>query len=395
MRRQYAVFGDVRFERLAGLSNGHLYNLRRSATYRRQRTVVAKTQATHSTIGHRRKPQPGGQPGYVRVDTVHQGDQDGAKGVYHVNMVDDVTQFQFVGNVQAISERFLLPVLEGLIKAFPFVIQGIHADNGSESIHHCVAALLNKLRIGAFTKSRPRHCNDNALAESKNASVVRKHLGHGHIPRRLAPVVNEFTQHVLSPFLNTHRPCLFPTHILDAKGRVTKRYRDSDVMTPYDKLKSLDNAERFLNPGVSPSTSSTPSPTPSATSRPPTRSTMPATPCSSPSGALGATRPDPPPHPHNPPSGLIRAVAPSGATPLSPTPPLSHRPPLSTRAGDRSGLAQVLRALQHPPSIHSLPNSAYRSCYLPPSGSSPYWKRLTGCLACSTRAEGPFIGRIL
>ena len=86
-----------------------------------------------------------------------------------------------------------------------------------------------------------------------------------------------------------------------------------------------------------------------------------------PSGALGATRPDPPPHPHNPPSGLIRAVAPSVATPLPPPPnPLSHRPRLSTRAGDRSGLAQVLRALQHPPSIHSLPNSAYGSFYLSP-----------------------------
>ena len=191
MRRQYAVFGDERFERLAGLSNGHLYNLRRSVTYRRRRTVVAKTQATHRPIGHRRKPQPDGQPGDVRVDTVHQGDQDGAKGVYHINAVDEVTQFQLVGTVEAISERFLLPVLEGLIKAFPFVIQGIHADNGSEYIHHRVAALLNKLRIGEFTKSRPRHCNDNALAESKNASVVRKHLGHGHIPRRFAPLVNE------------------------------------------------------------------------------------------------------------------------------------------------------------------------------------------------------------
>ena len=186
----------------------------------------------------------------MRVDTVHQGDHDGAKGVYHINAVDEVTQFQFVGTVEAISERFLLPVLEGLIKAFPFVIQGIHADNGSEYINHRVAALLNKLRIGEFTQSRPRHCNDNALAESKNASVVRKYIGHGHIPRRFAPLVNEFAQRVLSPFLNSHRPCLFPTHTLDDKGRVTKRYRDSDVMTPYDKLKSLDNAGRFLNPGV-------------------------------------------------------------------------------------------------------------------------------------------------
>ena len=85
VRHQYEVFGDGRFERLAGLSNGHLYNLRRSVTCRRRRTVVGKTQATHRAIGQRRKPQPGGQPGSVHVDTVHQGDHDGAKGVYHIN----------------------------------------------------------------------------------------------------------------------------------------------------------------------------------------------------------------------------------------------------------------------------------------------------------------------
>ena len=79
---------------------------------------------------------------------------------------------------------------------------------------------------------------------------MRKYLGHGHIARRFAPRVNEFTQHVLSPFLNYHRPCLFPSDTLDAKGRITKRYHDRDVMTPYDKLKSLDHPERFLKPGL-------------------------------------------------------------------------------------------------------------------------------------------------
>ena len=32
MRREFEVFGQRRFERLARLSNGHLYNLRRSRT---------------------------------------------------------------------------------------------------------------------------------------------------------------------------------------------------------------------------------------------------------------------------------------------------------------------------------------------------------------------------
>ena len=250
LRRQYHEFGDARFERLAGLSNGHLYNLRKSRTYRNLRRVWRRTRPTAVRIGVRRRPTPRGRPGYLRVDTVHQGDLDGVKGVYHINVVDEVTQYQHVGTVQAISEAFLIPVLQALIEAFPFQIKGFHADNGSEYINRRVAELLNKLHVGQFTKSRARHTNDNALVESKNASVIRKWLGYGHIPAHLAEPVNAFNREWLSPFLNYHRPCQFPTEVVDEKGRVRKRYRDEDVMTPYEKLKSLHGAGQYLAPGV-------------------------------------------------------------------------------------------------------------------------------------------------
>ena len=250
LRRQYHEFGDARFERLAGLSNGHLYNLRKSRTYRNLRRVWRRTRPTAVRIGVRRRPTPRGRPGYLRVDTVHQGDLDGVKGVYHINVVDEVTQYQHVGTVQAISEAFLIPVLQALIEAFPFQIKGFHADNGSEYINRRVAKLLNKLHVGQFTKSRARHTNDNALVESKNASVIRKWLGYGHIPAHLAEPVNAFNRQWLSPFLNYHRPCQFPTETVDGKGRVRKRYRDADVMTPYEKLKSLPDAEQYLRAGI-------------------------------------------------------------------------------------------------------------------------------------------------
>ena len=251
LRRQWEVFGDARFERLAGLSNGHLYNLRKSRTYRNVRRVVDRTRPTSVAIGVRRRPDPGGAPGHLRVDTVHQGDQDGVKGVYHINAVDEVTQWQQIGTVAAISEAFLIPVLQALLGSFPFRIKGFHADNGSEYINHRVAALLTKLHVGRFTKSRARHSNDNALVEGKNGSVVRKWLGHGHIPARFADDVHAFNRDWLSPFLNFHRPCLFPTDTVDAKGRVRKRYRDADTMTPYEKFKSLPDAERYLVEGLS------------------------------------------------------------------------------------------------------------------------------------------------
>ena len=250
LRRQWERFGDRRFERLSKLSNGHLYNLRKSLTYRNVRQVFERTRPTAVAIGVRRRPEPRGRPGFLRVDTVHQGDQDGVKGIYHINVVDEITQYQHVGSVAAISEAFLIPVLEDLIEAFPFDVRGFHADNGSEYINHQVAALLEKLHIGDFTKSRARQSHDNALVESKNASVIRKWLGYSHIPARFATSVNAFNRDCLSPFLNHHRPCLFPTEVTDAKGRVRKRYRDENVMTPYRKLKSLDSAEQHLRPGV-------------------------------------------------------------------------------------------------------------------------------------------------
>ena len=155
LRRQWEVFGDARFERLARLSNGHLYNLRKSRTYRNVRRVVERTRPTSVAIGVRRRPDPGGAPGHLRVDTVHQGDLDGVKGVYHINAVDEVTQWQQIGTVEAISEAFPIPVLQALLGSFPFRINGFHADNGSEYINHRVAALLTKLHVGTFTKSLP------------------------------------------------------------------------------------------------------------------------------------------------------------------------------------------------------------------------------------------------
>lgn len=153
--RAFKLHGDARFERLAGISNGHLYNLRQHKTYRNTRGSFDKTRPAKVNIGERKKPAPDGRCGYLRVDSVHQGDLDGIKGVYLVNAVDEVTQFQVVCAVERISEAYLLPVLAALMDAFPFVIRGFHSDNGSEYINHKVAKLLEKLRIEQ-TKSRSR-----------------------------------------------------------------------------------------------------------------------------------------------------------------------------------------------------------------------------------------------
>lgn len=247
--RAYQVYGDPAYERLAYISVSHLYNLRKGTFYQRQRRHFTKTQKSAVQIGIRRKPNPQGQPGYIRIDTVHQGDQDKQKGVYHINAVDEVTQFEVICSVEKISENYLIPVLEELLAAFPFVILGFHSDNGSEYINNVVAKLLNKLNI-EMTKSRARHSNDNALAESKNGAIVRKYLGYMHIAQKWAPLINEFNRTHLTPYLNFHRPCYFAEIKVDPKGKEKKTYPYRCLMTPYEKLKSLPNAEHYLKEGV-------------------------------------------------------------------------------------------------------------------------------------------------
>lgn len=249
LERAVRVYGDERFMRLSQISVAHLYNLRKLSAYQKTRRHWTKTRPTPVAIGVRKAPAPEGRPGFIRIDSVHQGDQDGIKGLYHINAVDCVTQWQLTATCERISEAFLLPVLEALLQDFPFQILGFHADNGSEYINHTVAKLLTKLNI-ELTRSRPRHSNDNALVETKNGAVVRKHLGYSHIPQRFASEVNAWCAEHLNPYVNFHRPCFFAVEETDAKGKVRRRYPQDQIMTPFTKLKSLPNAASFLKCGI-------------------------------------------------------------------------------------------------------------------------------------------------
>jgi len=253
MQRALERYGDTRYTQLSTISVSHLYNLRQRRGYTERRRVFTKTRPTGIPIGERRAPAPDGRPGFIRIDSVHQGDQDGVKGVYHINAVDCVTQWELVATCEKISEAYLLPVIETLLAGFPFRILGFHADNGSEYINHKVARLLDKLSA-EFTKSRPRHSNDNGLAETKNGAVIRKHLGYAHIPQHNATQVNAWCTEFLNPYLNYHRPCLFPESVTDAKGKTRKRYPQRLIMTPCEKLLSLAEVSPFLHPGVTPET---------------------------------------------------------------------------------------------------------------------------------------------
>jgi transposase InsO family protein len=251
LEREHTLYGRPEYARLATISTGHLYNLRKHRRYRERRLNYTKTRPAAVSIGERRKPQPCGQPGYLRVDTVHQGDRPGggpgAKGVYHLNAVDQVTQWQIVSATPAISETYLLPVLEAMLRQFPFRIRGFHSDNGSEFINATVSKLLNKLLIEQ-TKSRPRQSGDNGLVETKNGATIRKHIGFGHIQAAAAEPIQRFYAEHFNPYLNFHRPCAQPDTEIDPRGRVRRRYKR--YQTPFETLLTVEQPAQYLRPGL-------------------------------------------------------------------------------------------------------------------------------------------------
>jgi transposase InsO family protein len=247
LQREYQHYGKPEYARLATISVAHLYNLRRQQRYRERRLTYHRTRPTTVSIGERRRPDPQGRPGYLRVDTVHQGDQNSAKGVYHINAVDEVTQWQIVAATERISEAWLEPVLLALLRQFPFRIRGFHSDNGSEFLNQTVARLLNKLLIEQ-TKSRPRHSNDNGLVETKNGAIIRKHMGYGYIAGEHAQAIHRFYAQHLNPYLNYHRPCAQADIEVDAKGCQRRRYWR--YQTPLETLLALPQPAQYLRDGL-------------------------------------------------------------------------------------------------------------------------------------------------
>ncbi len=217
--------------------------------YRKQRVRVQPTRSRQIPIGERRKPAPKGKPRYLRVDTVDLGNHDGQAGVYHINAVDTVTQWQAIGCVETISQRYMIPVSEAILHQFAFRILGFHCDNGSEFIKQNVAGMLEKLLV-EFTKSRAYRTTDHALVERKNGAVVRKHIGYGFISSDHAAAIQRFYTAHFNPYLNFHRPCGYAVLEQGTRCRTRRVYPVDDYRTPFEKVSSPLRWQQYLKAGL-------------------------------------------------------------------------------------------------------------------------------------------------
>jgi len=250
LEREFQVYKRPEYARLATISRRSLVQPAPPPALPRAASELHQD-AAHGGVDRRAAQAAARRPAWIlRLDTVHQGDQPngGEKGVYHINAVDEVTQWQVAGATPRISEAYLEPVLEHMLRQFPFRILGFHSDNGSEFINKTVAQLLEKLRVEQ-TKSRPRQSGDNGLVETKNGAVIRKHIGYGYINASHADRINDFYQEYLNPYLNYHRPCAQADVKIDEKGR--KRVSYKRYQTPLETLSLLDKPGQYLREGLS------------------------------------------------------------------------------------------------------------------------------------------------
>lgn len=240
LRREYEMFGKKDYQTIAKISHGHITNLRHAPLYRN--FWINHTKARQVPIGITKPPENFGRPGSIRIDSVSQ------KDVYHINSVDEITQWEVVFCVPQLSESCMLPALREIFDQYPFRLFNFHSDRGKETINYLVAELLQRLLIKQ-TKNRSYHSGDNALVETKNGSVIRKNMGWEHINQSMCDPINDYYKTFFNPYLNFHRPCGFPTIQVDEKGKKKKVY--SLYQPPYEALKQIVGAKNFLKPGIS------------------------------------------------------------------------------------------------------------------------------------------------
>ena len=238
LRRECEVFNNQKYQTIAKVSHSHITNLRHSPIYKS--SWINHTKARQIPIGETCPPENHGKPGSIRIDSVSQ------KDVYHINSIDEVTQWEVVFCVPQLSEACMLPALKEIFEQYPFNIFNFHSDRGHETINYLVAELLQRLLIKQ-TKSRSYHSNDNALIETKNGSVIRKNMGWEHINQNMCDDINNYYRKFFNIYLNFHRPCGFPTIKTDSKGKKRKVYNVYQV--PYDALKQILGANKFLKQG--------------------------------------------------------------------------------------------------------------------------------------------------
>ena len=246
LQREYREYHIQAYQRLAQISSAQIYRFRKTAEYRKRHTTYQPTRPTPIPIGERRKPDPHGRPGYLRIDTVHQ-ETEMRQGVVSHQRRGSSHAMQVVGATPHISEAWLLPVLEAMLEQFPFRIPAAFIPT-MQRVHQ-----LSSFRFIEQTPDRADQVAATSFRRQRLGGVQERvgdsqTSGWTHIASRHADAVNQFHRQHLNPYLNFHRPCGIAELRTLARGKIKRVYRQWD--TPWDILRSLPDWETSLRAEV-------------------------------------------------------------------------------------------------------------------------------------------------
>ena len=179
----------------------------------------------------------GEPPGTIQADLVHHSGTSGrGKFLYTLMMVDVCTHWLVMVALEGKEQNHVAEGLEFGREEFPLPMRSLHSDNGSEFINETI----NKWRLEhgiTWTRGRPGHSNDQAVAEQRNSTGVRKVTGRDrYVGVDALAVLNELLA-TRALFMNFFEP----TTRRVAKTVVTRegvrvRNRPDEPDTPHRRL---------------------------------------------------------------------------------------------------------------------------------------------------------------
>lgn len=252
--------GEVR-EKLLGLSAATIDRLLKPFRHKGLRrpfssgrsSGMVKSQVPVRTFGEWEHVQPGSLQGDL---VAHCGESAGGFYLTTLVAVDVATGWTECQGVWGKGKLRVGSAVHHIRQRLPFPLRELHTDNGSEFLNDILYPWCRREGI-RFTRGRPYKKNDQAYAEQKNWSVVRRLVGYDRYTSRGAYEQLGKLYSLVRLYVNFFQPITKLVSKERVGAKVVKRY---DVAkTPYQRLletrvlgeaerRSLEELYRSLNP---------------------------------------------------------------------------------------------------------------------------------------------------
>ena len=174
------------------------------------------------------------RPGYLEVDTVaHCGESVDGFYLNTLMAVDVASGWTEGSGVWGKSQERVGSAIHGIRRRFPFPIQGLDSDNGSEFINERLFNYCRRERL-TFTRSRSYKKNDNCYVEQKNGNIIRRIIGYERYSSRQALGILNQIYYLLHLYTNFFQPVMKLVSKSRHGARVFKVY--DTAQTPYQRV---------------------------------------------------------------------------------------------------------------------------------------------------------------